>query len=48
MALLESMASGTPVMITPGCNFPEIKEHKAGFITERSLDAWTEELDRIL
>ena len=48
MALLESLASGTPVMITPGCNFPEIKEHQAGFIVERSLDAWTNELERIL
>jgi len=24
MAVLEALASGTPVMISPGCNFPEV------------------------
>lgn len=30
MAILESLASGTPVMISPGCYFPEVENAGAG------------------
>ena len=34
IATLEAMASRLPVVITEGCNFPEVAEHGAGFVVE--------------
>lgn len=34
MAVLEAMASSTAVMLSPGCNFPEVVGAKAGLIVE--------------
>jgi len=32
MAVLEALASGTPVLLSPGCNFPQVEEAGAGQI----------------
>ena len=32
VAVLEAMAARLPVVITEGCNFPEVMEHGAGFV----------------
>ena len=44
MAILEAMASGTPVMISPGCHFPEVQAHSAGWIIDRDVDRWADAL----
>ena len=36
IAILEAMAVCLPVVITDGCNFPEVAEHDAGFVVEAS------------
>ena len=34
VAVIEAMASGLPVIITPGCNLPEVAKYNAGLIVE--------------
>lgn len=34
LAVLEGMAAGKPVVITPGCNLPEVEEWQAGVVVE--------------
>ena len=34
IAVLEAMAARLPVVITEGCEFPEVSEHGAGFVVE--------------
>ncbi len=48
MAILEALASGTPVMISPRCHFAEIEARSAGWIVERSVDEWADKLSGIL
>jgi glycosyltransferase involved in cell wall biosynthesis len=39
MALLEALASGTPLLISPGCHFPEVEASGAGrVVTPRTED----------
>jgi glycosyltransferase involved in cell wall biosynthesis len=33
-AIIEAMSWGLPALITEGCNFPEVGEEKAGWVTE--------------
>nr|VFJ68259.1 MAG: Glycosyltransferase involved in cell wall bisynthesis [Candidatus Kentron sp. FM]VFJ69145.1 MAG: Glycosyltransferase involved in cell wall bisynthesis [Candidatus Kentron sp. FM]VFK17463.1 MAG: Glycosyltransferase involved in cell wall bisynthesis [Candidatus Kentron sp. FM] len=39
MAVLVAMASGLPVIITPGCNLPEVASWDAGLIVEPSVES---------
>ncbi|MBL8132422.1 MAG: glycosyltransferase [Anaerolineae bacterium] len=38
MAALEAMASGLPVILSPGCNLPEAAERDAGLVVEAAVE----------
>lgn len=48
MAILEALASGTPVIISPECNFPDVEEVKAGTIVERDANLVAQAISRFL
>lgn len=48
MAVLEGLASETAVMISPGCNFPEVEEAGAGVVVERAHIAMVTALEGLL
>jgi len=48
MSVLENLAAGKPMLITPGCNFPEVAEAGAGLCVPPSADALAEALGRLL
>lgn len=39
MAVLEALAAGTPVLITPGCHFAEVEAAGAGRVVEKTPEA---------
>lgn len=47
-AVLEAMASRLPVLITEGCNFPDVETFGAGIITRPTADSISHGLERIL
>jgi len=47
-SLLENLASGTPAVITPPCNFPEVVEANAGYCADPARDSLREAFERIL
>ena len=47
MAVLEAMAAAIPVVLSPGCNMPEVAPAGAGFVVEAGADYFAEKL-RIL
>lgn len=38
MAALEAMEEGLPIIVTPGCNLPEVEERGAGLLVEREIE----------
>ena len=48
MAILESLASGTSVMISPGCHFPEIETAGAGKVVEAKAEVMAEGMIELL
>lgn len=48
MAVLEAMACGLPVLLTPGCNFPEAEAEGAGLVVAREVPALAEALAALL
>ena len=48
MAVLEALASGTPVMLSPGCHFPEVKARGAGWIVPRDVVPWSRAITDVL
>lgn len=47
-AVLEALAAGTPVFITPGCNFPEVDADRLGYVIPREPEAWEAALAEFL
>ena len=47
-SVLENMAAGTPVLITPGCNFPEVVSANAGLCVEPRKEDIAEALRELL
>ena len=48
IAVLEAMASATPVLITPECNFSSVEINSAGWIVEKNLQKWTEKISYLI
>jgi glycosyltransferase involved in cell wall biosynthesis len=48
ISLLENLAAGKPVLITPGCNFPEVTKAGAGLCVEPRREDLSEALMRLL
>lgn len=48
IAILEALASRTPVVISKACHFPEVEEVRAGEVTELSVADVAAALERIL
>jgi glycosyltransferase involved in cell wall biosynthesis len=38
MAALEALAAGVPIIVTPGCNLPEVEERGAGLLVTREVE----------
>jgi glycosyltransferase involved in cell wall biosynthesis len=47
-SVLENLAAGNPVLITPGCNFPEVTEVNAGLIVQPEQKAIEDALKYLL
>ena len=48
MASLEAMSAGLPLIVTPGCNLPDIEARGAGLLVERSSDALMQALRTLI
>ena len=48
IAALEAMAAGMPVVLSPGCNMPEVEPAGAGFVVDATVDAFADKLRLLL
>jgi glycosyltransferase involved in cell wall biosynthesis len=48
MAALEAMASELPVILTPGCNLPDVETHGAGLLVKRDVESVAAALQTLL
>ncbi len=48
IAVLEALAAGLPVLLSPGCNMNEVADAGAGFVAEATVDAFSAALQRLL
>jgi glycosyltransferase involved in cell wall biosynthesis len=48
VAVLEAMAVGLPVIVTPACNLPEVEIHKAGWVADTNVDSLSKKLQQAL
>jgi glycosyltransferase involved in cell wall biosynthesis len=48
VAILEALASGTPVILSPECNLPIVGELKAGAIVPRDVNLLAQAISRFL
>jgi glycosyltransferase involved in cell wall biosynthesis len=48
MAILEAMACGTPVVVSPGCNIPEVESSRAGFVVPATVGELSRAMMEIL
>jgi glycosyltransferase involved in cell wall biosynthesis len=48
MVVLEAMAAGLPVIISPGCNLPEVAQYQAGLEVEAAVEPLTMALRSLL
>jgi glycosyltransferase involved in cell wall biosynthesis len=48
MAVLEALASATPVMLSPGCNFPEVAARGAGWVVPRDAESLSRVMTEVL
>ncbi len=47
MAILEALASRTPVLISPQCHFPDVETAQAGFVVDSSPSSLTKALQEL-
>jgi glycosyltransferase involved in cell wall biosynthesis len=48
MAVLEALAAGLPVILSPGCNMPETEARGAGLIVNPDVDPLAEALTHVI
>ncbi|MCY4464099.1 MAG: glycosyltransferase [Chloroflexi bacterium] len=48
IAVLEALAAGLPVLLSPGCNMDEVAEAGAGFVAEATVAAFADKLRLLL
>jgi len=48
MAALEAMAAGIPLILTPGCNLPDLEKRGAGLLVPREVEPLADALRVLL
>lgn len=48
MAALEAMAAHLPLIVTPGCNLPQIEKRGAGLLVKRAVPPLAQALERLI
>ncbi|MHC5063875.1 MAG: glycosyltransferase [Planctomycetota bacterium] len=48
LAALEAAAAGLPLLLSPGCNLPQVAEHGAGLVLPLELESWSNAIADLL